>query len=201
MSWCITSAGNLDSNESHVTNIGGVGAVTLERSLRARRLVITVKPFKGVRVAVPPRESFKSAEKFVISKMDWLKHHLEKMRRYEDEWAAKKISYEDIDVKAARKTLTSRLSELALKHGFKYGRLSVRRQRTRWGSCSPSNNISLNIKLVRLPAELMDYVILHELVHTRVHNHSRKFWSELDKYVGNGRLMAKQLRTNGLDLV
>jgi len=189
------------TNDSYAMNINGVGVITLERSLRARRIVISVKPFKGVTVAVPARESFKSAEKFVFSKTEWIKKHLEKMQQYEREWEARRDSFNDIDAAAARKILTDRLKQLAGKHGFRYGKLSIRAQRTRWGSCSTKNNISLNVKLVKLHGELMDYVILHELVHTHVHNHSRKFWLELDRYVGNARLMAKKLRTNGLELI
>lgn len=185
---------------SYTINIDGLGLITLERSSRARRIIISVKPFKGVRVAVPARESFKSAEKFAFSKTEWIKEHLEKMRQYENERAAKQDNSDDIDMAAARKALATRLKQLAEKHGFRYGKLSIRRQRTRWGSCSPKNNISLNVKLVKLPGELMDYVILHELVHTHVHNHSKKFWAELDRYVGNARLMAKRLKANDLQL-
>ena len=179
----------------------GLGPITLARSSRARRIVISVKPFKGVRVAVPARASFKSAERFLFSKREWLTRHLEKMRQYESECEAKQADAIDIDMAAARKALSSRLKQLADKHDFRYNKLSIRRQKTRWGSCSARNNISLNAKLVKLPGELIDYVILHELVHTRIHNHSKKFWVELDEYVGNARLMAKKLRTNGLELI
>ena len=187
--------------DSYTIEIEGLGLITLERSLRARRIVISVKPFKGVRVAVPARASFKSAERFLFSKREWLTRHLEKMQQYESEWEAKQANAIDIDIAAAKKTLAGRLKQLADKYGFRYGRLSVRSQRTRWGSCSPKNNISLNARLVKLPGELVDYVILHELVHTRVHNHSRKFWAELDHYVDNGRLMAKRLKANGLEMI
>ncbi|MHC4325449.1 MAG: M48 metallopeptidase family protein, partial [Planctomycetota bacterium] len=62
-------------------------------------------------------------------------------------------------------------------------------------SCSAKNNISLNINLARLPDELRDYVILHELVHTRIKNHSKKFWAELDKVIGGGaKELSKKLR-------
>ena len=79
--------------------------------------------------------------------------------------------------------------------------VSIREQSTRWGSCSHKNNISLNLKLILLPKELVDYVMLHELVHTRIHNHSKNFWAELDRYTGNGKVMAKRLRMNGLRLL
>jgi hypothetical protein len=106
-----------------------------------------------------------------------------------------------IDKVMAKKKLTSRLKQLAVQHSFTCNRVTIRNQNTRWGSCSHNNNISLNMKLVLLPEELMDYVILHELVHSRIHDHSKRFWGELDKHVGNGKLMAKRLRKYGLGLL
>ena len=187
--------------DSRIIHIDGIGPVTLERSLRARRVVIYIRPFRGIRVAVPARESFKSAEAFVLSKMAWIKRRLAEMRQYEKKREIFRANFENIDMTKARKALSSRLEQLADKHGFKYNRLTIRRQRTRWGSCSHKNNISLNANLLGLPAELRDYVILHELVHTRVHNHSQKFWAELEKYAVNARSAARKLRENGLELV
>ena len=181
---------------SYVIHVDGIGQVTLERSLRARRVVISIRPFKGVRVAVPHRESFKNAEGFVHSKAGWIKKNLARMNQYEKQTVPDNL--DDIDTAAAKEIITKRLKELAEKHGFRYNRLTLRKQRTVWGSCSPRNNISLNIKLVKLPEELMDYVILHELVHTHEHNHGKKFWAKLDGYVGNARATAKRLRARGL---
>ena len=96
--------------------------------------------------------------------------------------------------------MTSRLNRLAKEHGFTFNRVSIRSQKTRWGSCSRNNNISLNIKLVLLSEAMVDYVILHELVHTRIYNHSKEFWLELDKYVGNSKATASRLRRYGLGL-
>jgi len=84
---------------------------------------------------------------------------------------------------------------LAKIYNFKYARASIRNQKTKWGSCSAKNNISLNINLVGLPDQLRDYVILHELVHTGIKNHSKKFWTELDKYTaGSAKELSKKLR-------
>ena len=83
-------------------------------------------------------------------------------------------------------------------HGFDYKKVFIRNQKTRWGSCSVENNIYLNVKLLMLPEELTDYVILHELVHTRIKNHSKDFWRELSKYVRDTRGMEHQLKEYGL---
>ena len=80
------------------------------------------------------------------------------------------------------------------RHGLSYRRVFVKNQKTLWGSCSAANNINLNVNLVRLPDELRDYVILHELVHTRHKNHSRTFWRALDRLVGDGKRFQRQLR-------
>ena len=99
-----------------------------------------------------------------------------------------------IDREEARENLEKRLSELAEQHNFRYNRVSIRSQRTRWGSCSSKDNISLNMKLLHLPQQLIDYILLHELVHTRVKNHSKDFWNELETVVPNARTVDEQLR-------
>ncbi len=180
--------------------VNGIGPVLLERSNRARRVIIYVKPFKGVRVAVPDRVSFNKAEEFVRTQIDWITVQLEKMRQYEKEYNLISGINEIIDKEKVKKVLTRRLQQLADKHGFVYNRVFFRNQKTRWGSCSSKNNISLNMKLIKLPDELIDYVILHELVHTRKKDHSKDFWSEMDKVVGEGKKMASRLRKYGIGL-
>ena len=171
--------------------IDGIGPVLFQHSKRARRLIISVKPHRGVRVAIPRGSSKREAQDFVLAKKNWIIRHLANVKVAEAESSA----LPTIDRNAARRQLIERLEELSKRHGFSYNKVSIRNQRTRWGSCSPKNNISLNMKLVRLPSELIDYVILHELVHTRIRNHSRAFWAELDRYVGNAKEMSSQLKT------
>lgn len=186
--------------KSHTVDIDGIGPVLFEQSKRAKRVIISVRTSK-VRVAVPIRTSFNKALDFVHDKKDWIQRNLERFKQYERQ---NKV-YNDIPLPinnvSAKKRLIDRLSYMAKKHGFTYNNVSIREQRTRWGSCSPKNNISLNLKLVLLPEELIDYVILHELVHTRIRNHSKKFWGVLDRYTGNAKIMAKRLRMNDLRLL
>ena len=81
----------------------------------------------------------------------------------------------------ARKILPGRVKLLAEKYGFRYTRLTFRNNISNWGSCSYDNHISLNIKLMKLPDEVIDYVILHELCHTIEKNHSADFWALVKK--------------------
>jgi len=187
--------------KSRITQIDGIGAVLMEQSARARRIVISVRSGKGVRVAVPRRTSYEAALEFVHSKKLWIQKHLERIRKYEQQKQAFSDIFLNIDRTEAKKQIIGRLNKLAKQHGFTCSRVSIRNQRTRWGSCSGKGNISLNMKLVALTPELLDYVILHELVHTRMHNHSQRFWKELDKYVGNGKAKAKKLIEYGLGLL
>ena len=145
-------------------------------------------------MAVPEGTSYEKARAFAHAKKGWILKHLEKMHRLEAMHREIARTFQEIDKQEARHILSRRLDELAASHGFTYNRLFVRNQRSRWGSCSAKNNISLNVKLTRLPRELMDYVILHELVHTRIPNHSRAFYAELDRRVAGRESLEVRLR-------
>lgn len=93
----------------------------------------------------------------------------------------------------AKVYLPKRLKELADKHGFNYQHVSIKNTKTRWGSCSSTNNINLNLHLMRVPEHLIDYVLLHELVHTVVKNHSEKFWLTLERYYPDARKANKEM--------
>ncbi len=186
---------------SNTIEIVGVGLVLFERSKKAKHLNISVKPFTGVRVAVPDGLSFQKAEEFVYTKTDWIRRCLVRMKQYEERDETASAASNDIDRAKAKRKLTGRLKHLAGKYGFTYNRVFIRNQKTRWGSCSNKNNINLNIKVSRLPEELMDYVILHELVHTKIKNHSNNFWAAMNRQVGDGKGMASRLREYGVGLL
>ena len=173
--------------------IPNLGPVIFAISKRAKHLRITIRPDRTVRLTIPSAVSPKKGRQFLHSKTPWIKKHLRKL----DELASSEtnVRLPQINKTEARVALFGRLGELAELHNFKYGNASIRNQKTRWGSCSGKNNISLNINLIRLPAELRDYVILHELLHTRIKNHSKDFWAELDKRTGcSAKGLRKKLR-------
>ncbi|WP_146662972.1 M48 family metallopeptidase [Anaerohalosphaera lusitana] len=179
----------------------GLGEVLFAKHRRARRLSISVRPFKGVRVTVPWRVSFAAAVRFFEEHRSWAAKSCAKMARVEAEQRAAVAELPVIDRAEARRVLVGRLAKLAGMYRFSYNRVFVRNQKTRWGSCSGKNNINLNVNLVRLRQELIDYVLLHELVHTRVKNHSARFWRELDKYVGDAKYLDRCLRDEGIPRV
>ncbi|UCE47829.1 MAG: DUF45 domain-containing protein [Phycisphaerales bacterium] len=151
-------------------------------SKRAKYLRITIKPDRTIRLTIPKGVSSKKAKQFLNSRIPWIKKNLRKFDELEN--SREHVRQPRINKARARVILTARLEELAELHDFRFNKVSIRNQKTKWGSCSVKNNISLNMNLVRLPDELRDYVILHELIHTRIKNHSKKFWAELNEYVG-----------------
>ncbi|MCU7494699.1 MAG: M48 family metallopeptidase [Ignavibacteria bacterium] len=90
--------------------------------------------------------------------------------------------------------IPQRVREIAVKYGFQVNRISIRGQKTRWGSCSRGNNLSFNFRLMAYNREIIDYVIVHELCHTREMNHSKRFWALVEKIVPDYKALRKELK-------
>lgn len=177
----------------------GIGTVLFEPSLKAKHINLSIRPFKGIRVAVPKGVSLQQAEAFVLEKRDWIQKNLLKVKKIEVQKNVISQKLQQLNIPEAKAMLVRRLAQLAERHGFSYQKVTIRNQKTKWGSCSYKNNISLNIQLAFLPQRLIDYVLLHELVHTNIKNHSPQFWTELDKYVGDAKALRSQLNAYLLD--
>ncbi len=180
------------SPKSKMVTIEPVGQVLLERSRRAKRISMTVRPFKGVRVAVPLGVSFRQAQEVAESNRSWIARQLQRAKRLEKQ-SVQFNHHGVINRAVARRIIVQRLETLADQYGFSFNRVFVRNQKTRWGSCSMQNNINLNVHLICLPTELMDYVILHELVHTRIKNHSKQFWNCLAQCIEAPKVLDNKL--------
>ncbi len=107
--------------------------------------------------------------------------------------AAERVASKSLKLEAQR-LLPPRLADLAAKHGFTYRSVAVKRLQTRWGSCSSRQEIILNTHLMQLPWHLIDYVIMHELNHTRIMRHGEPFWSALEAYVPSLSAVRKEMR-------
>ena len=158
-----------------VLNDPQIGEVVFRKSTRSRSIGIRVHPLKGVSVTCPYILPYAAAQAYFYLRRDWV---LETMARQKDRYKDVNIPSEtEIEAlrRQAKKVLPSRLSELALRYGFVYNRVTIKHNASNWGSCSSKKNINLNLNIVRLPAVLQDYVLLHELCHLRHQDHGTAF--------------------------
>ena len=187
--------------EPTIVNIPEIGDVRLRKNARARHISITVTVAGEVRVTIPPGGSIDQAKRFVREKADWIARHLRKSCMTRSCGEVRAAMCATVSRDEATLLLCERVATLAGIHGFHYGTVTIRTQKSRWGSCSARNNISLNAKLARLPGRLVDYVILHELVHTRLKHHGVEFWRELERYVDDVAAIRKELRQYRLEFL
>ena len=152
-----------------------IGTVTFRKRKGISRLSMRVHPVKGVSVAVPYIMPYAAAVAFFKLKRDWVIQTIQRQKeRYKDVPKADPSQIESMR-KQAKQILPSRLKELADRYGFIYNRVAIKHNATNWGSCSTKSNINLNLNIVRLPAVLQDYILLHELCHLRHHDHGHAF--------------------------
>jgi len=151
--------------------------VTYVRHRRARHYILRFADDASLRVTIPRGGSRKDAERFAKGKAGWIERE-----QYRRELARGSAGsrWDPSLREVAERELPARLLALAAQHGHVVAGVSVRNQRSRWGSCSPSGRISLNWRLVQVPPLVRDYVLLHELSHLAVRNHSPRFWKALE---------------------
>jgi predicted metal-dependent hydrolase len=166
------------------------------RHPRARRYVIRVKDDGSVRITVPRWGSRRYAEQFAAEQRTWIERQQARLaKRGNGRLAYTPEAIQELKQQAAVE-LPAHLYHLAAHHGLVVSRVSVRNQRSRWGSCSPSGHISLNWRLVLMPDEVRDYVLIHELMHLRRLDHSRHFWRLVAHACPHYQVARKWLREN-----
>ena len=158
-----------------------------------------------VRARVPRRAGDRAVKQFVEEKKDWIleKYLLQQERSRRRQEAAPDRDYEkDPALEAryrelARAVISQRAAYFAAKMGVTFGRISIRAQKTRWGSCSSRGNLNFNWKLILMPPEILDYVVVHELAHRKQMNHSKLFWAEVERVLPDYRERRRWLKENG----
>ena len=152
-----------------------IGEVTFRMTAGSRRMSIRVHPVKGVSVTVPYLMPYAAAQLLLEARRGWVLDTISKQReRYKDIEMPSEKEIEALRLQA-KEELPPRLSVLAERYGFKYNKVTIKRNATNWGSCSAKGNINLNLSIVRLPVILQDYVLLHELCHLRHQDHGHGF--------------------------
>jgi hypothetical protein len=167
------------------------------RHPRARRYVVSVREDGRVRVTLPRWGSMREAREFVGRLDTWI----ERQRRRLEADRRKTPRVPDTDRRGAmdraRRELPARLLELADNLQLAVSKVSIRNQQWRWGSCSPGGHICLNWRLVKMPAWVRDYVLIHELMHLRRLDHSKKFWKLVAEQCPEYLAARRWLRENG----
>ena len=172
---------------------------TLVRS-RRKTISIVIKPSGEVEVRCPNRCSKREVDAFVASKEDWIRKHLETIAARPKAEVLTAAELRTLADDAAEK-IPERVRFFAQQMGISYGRITIRSQKTRWGSCSAKGNLNFNCLLMLMPQEVQNYVVIHELCHRKELNHSAAFWSEVEKYCPDYRTHRKWLKDNGSSLI
>jgi len=167
-----------------------LGDVLFRKRKGIRRMSIRVHPVKGVSVSVPYLIPFSVARAFLMAKREWVLQAVDRQKeRYKDHPMVDASQIESMR-QQAKLILPLRLKELADRYGFRYNRVTIKHNSTNWGSCSAKGNINLNLNVVRLPAPLADYILLHELCHLIHHNHGHEFHLLLEKVCADNLMSA-----------
>ena len=169
---------------------------TLRKSERAKRLRITVGQDSKVVVTLPQEASLVAAEEFLLKKAIWILQSIEYVKkniplqytygRYEDN---KNKAYE---------FAVQKIKQYNEVYGYYIGRVSIKNQKTIWGSCSRKGNLNFNYKILFLPERIAEYIVVHELCHLKELNHSREFWGLVARIFPDHQEIRKELHSREL---
>lgn len=174
--------------------------------IRSQRktMSLEIKPDGQIIVRAPLRLSQVRIRRFVEQKQEWILKNLEKIQKREvQRETVPGLSKEErtrLQQEGCRK-IPERTAYFAEKIGVSYGRITLRQQKTRWGSCSANGNLNFNWLLILAPPEVLDYVVVHELCHRRQMNHSQAFWNEVSAVLPGYKEQKKWLKDNGWKLM
>ena len=171
----------------------------IERS-RRKTVGIRVTEDGEVLVRAPLRTSMAEIRRILEGKRDWIEKALAKVRTRESLPKLTEQEIRDLE-KQAKKIIPPRTEAWARQMGISYGRIAIRCQKTRWGSCSAQGNLNFNCLLLLCPAEVLDYVIVHELCHRKEMNHSARFKAEMEKVLPDWKDRARWLKNEGQGII
>lgn len=179
------------------------------RIIRSKRktVALEIRPDLSVLVRAPYWMADWQIRKFVDEKSDWLYAHLREMEQKQKLEAARPkaapLTPGELQVLAdeALRVIPERVRFYAPVVGVTYGRITIRNQRTLWGSCSAKGNLNFNCLLMKAPPEVLDYVVVHELCHRLEMNHSPRFWAQVERVLPDYKVSRKWLREHGNELM
>ena len=189
--------------KEELVKIAGL-SVLLVRSSR-KTLAVQIRADGTVIARAPLRMPEDRILCFLSEKASWIRMQQGKMQEREKMRQQACIHLDAAQEKElrerAKSVLAQRTAYFARQVGVTYGRITVRDQKTRWGSCSQTGNLNFNFRLILAPSEVLDYVVVHELCHRRQMNHSAQFWQEVAQVLPDYRERKAWLTENGWRLM
>ncbi len=173
--------------------------------IRSSRKTISIEIKPGGKVVVrAPRFCPKyEIERILWDRRDWIDNKIREVNKRLDTNPVEKFTKEDI-AKLKREAdveLYDTILDYATRMQVHFGRITIRAQKTRWGSCNKDGNLNFNCLLMLVPREVMEYVVVHELAHIREMNHSKAFWAIVERYCPEYKKCRKWLRDEGHKLI
>lgn len=172
--------------------------VKITRS-RRKTLSLRITPTGDLDIRAPLRLPQREIDRFLEEKTDWIERNRQKVLADRQAGAAQSLSEDSLETlkDLAEGPIRESLQKYAPIMGVTYGRVTVRCQKSRWGSCSGKGNLNFNCLLALAPREVLDYVVVHELAHRKQMNHSDAFWREVEAVLPDYRRRLAWLKTNG----
>lgn len=169
--------------------------VEMRESPRARNLRIVVETDGKVLAIKPAGYPDRKVSSFIEEKRRWIEKKVLYFQKRKHKIRIKSKRADFLRLKKSALALAeSRLKHFNQFYNFPYKKVSIRNQKTRWGSCTRKGNLQFNYKIALLPPEYADYIIVHELCHLGEFNHSRAFWALVEKQIPNWKEYRRNLR-------
>ena len=147
-------------------------------------------------ITVPRKISFDKAKEFIFENAQWILEKLEIMKKISDNPLFLNSSQEEYLKyrKEAFELAQEKVNHFNQFYNFSYNKISIKKQKTRWGSCSRKGNLNFNYRILLIPEKFANYIIVHELCHLREFNHSGKFWELVEKSIPGYREIVREMR-------
>lgn len=171
---------------------------------KRKTISLQIKPDGSMELKVPLQTTNAHIQKFLNQKSDWINKHLRAVKERQQQMTQiKSLTMEEIRDLAnqALEVIPKRVAYFAEIVGVTYDRITIRNQKSKWGSCSSKGNLNFNCLLMLMPTEVQDYIVVHELCHRKEMNHSPKFWAEVRKVLPDYEKQKSWLKEHGDEIM